>query len=641
MKRRTWLVAAGLVVTAGFGALWQHERVESWLTGLGLLQAKALRCEPDVGLRASYRIRMHTQIKLNAASLLSDARKQKQGELITTDAGFSGRLRLQALEERKLGVLVGLTLDELEVDSGVADLPAELRQQMGQPFYAVLAPDCSFRDFGFAENASAEIVNRLQGLLQGFSLALDADGSKLKWQSSEYDSVGQYSANYERPDLPSRRVTKRRMTYLRAHPASGFGIKEPMRVRVIKSEAPAQLDEEAAWLQHLESREHLVVTRSNGSMVADLKLSLWLERSQEDASDMALVNAPAGVKWRKQTDAPLVAEPRRPDPPDFMKVLPLDAALSQYAEMMRSGGKNSIAKAADFLAMYLRARPEMAQEIMKLLAQQVIPKDLEATIFLALEMAGTKESHDALISGLSQDHTSANRSRAAAALPDIPKPEPRTLDALRETARTAVAESPDETRLVRNSASFAIGTLERRTRVSYPALAKQAVAEMRSSLSTARGDQAQAVALDAIANSGNAELLTDVKPLLAAPEGLVRAHAIEAMGSMPPEANQDMFGPLIANEQDPRIRGTIAATYADQAKRADQPPPPLVVNGAIGQLGREQDPRVRGLLIDLIGPACAKSPQAMQALSNQFKHETDPMLLKLIGKWVPADQLGT
>jgi HEAT repeat protein len=309
--------------------------------------------------------------------------------------------------------------------------------------------------------------------------------------------------------------------------------------------------------------------------------------------------------------------------------------------MLRSGGKNSIAQAADFLALYLRARPEMAQEIMRLLKERAIPPDLEATIFLALEMAGTPQAHDALISGLGEDHSSNNRSRAAAALPDIPRPEPRTLDALRETARTAVAESPDETRLVRNSATFAIGTLEKRTRVAYPALAKQAVAELRSSLGSAQGDQAQAVALDAIGNSGNPELLTDVKPLLAAPEGLVRAHAVEAMGHMPPEANQDMFGPLIESEQDPRIRGTIAATFADQAKRADQPPPPIVIGSAIQQLGREQDPRVRGLLIDLIGPACAKDPQAMQALSSQFKRESDPMLLKLIGKWVPAGQLGT
>ncbi|HKU36830.1 MAG TPA: HEAT repeat domain-containing protein, partial [Polyangiales bacterium] len=285
--------------------------------------------------------------------------------------------------------------------------------------------------------------------------------------------------------------------------------------------------------------------------------------------------------------------------------------------------------------------PEMALELMNLLRERAIPPDLESTVFLALELAGTREAHDALIRGLDNDHAPANRARAAAALPDIPRPETRTLDALRETARSAVADNPDETRLVRNAAGYAIGTLEQRTRVSNPALAKQALSDLRSSLGSARDPQTQAAALDAIGNSGNPALLTDVKPLLSSQEGLVRAHAIEAMGHMPPETNQAMFSELIANEQDPRIRGTIAATYADQAKRANQPPPPLVVNSAIQQLGREQDPRVRGLIIDLIGPACAQNPQAMQALAGQFKLESDPMLLKLIGKWVPADRLGS
>jgi hypothetical protein len=50
---------------------------------------------------------------------------------------------------------------------------------------------------------------------------------------------------------------------------------------------------------------------------------------------------------------------------------------------------------------------------------------------------------------------------------------------------------------------------------------------------------------------------------------------------------------------------------------------------------------VRGLLIELIGPACAgNDPRALPALAMQFQRETDPILLRLIGKWVPGDRLG-
>jgi hypothetical protein len=58
-------------------------------------------------------------------------------------------------------------------------------------------------------------------------------------------------------------------------------------------------------------------------------------------------------------------------------------------------------------------------------------------------------------------------------------------------------------------------------------------------------------------------------------------------------------------------------------------------------LAREPDPRVRGQLIDLIGPACASDPRAMQALAAQFKQETEPMLMKAIGRYVPANKLGS
>jgi hypothetical protein len=89
------------------------------------------------------------------------------------------------------------------------------------------------------------------------------------------------------------------------------------------------------------------------------------------------------------------------------------------------------------------------------------------------------------------------------------------------------------------------------------------------------------------------------------------------------------------------VRGAIASTYADQAKRANGPSPSVVVTNSLDLLEKEADPRVRGLLIEVIGPSCASDPRVMQALAAHFRREHDPMLLKLIGKYVPADKLGT
>jgi HEAT repeat protein len=605
---------------------------------IGLSMSEALRCQPDPDMQAVYRIRMHTQLKANAAALLIGARAG--GKLITSDAGFSARLRMHVVEPRPDGTLVGLALDELEADDGEDETSKDMRAQLTTPFYAVLTRDCRFSEFGFDSSVSDEVVNRAQSLMQGLSLAVDPDATKLDWTSREYDSVGQYAAHYERPDAQSHKLVKQRQTYLRTHPSSGFATKEPLLVRVLDSNGPATLDDAFGWLAHFESHDHLQIVRANGIAVAELKMSLWLERSSEKAPAVALVNRVSDLHWRKQSEPPLVATPSRPDPPDAMKSLPLEAAMAQYAQLMRSGVNGAAVQAAEYLALYLRARPEMAAELMRLLAERQIPADLQSAIFLALERAGTPEAHDALIAGLSEEHEAQNRARAAAALPDVPMPSDKTLQALLETSQNAVSDNKDNTQLVRNAAGYAIGTLEQRTRVSNPALAGAALEELRGSLSNARGDQAQAAALDAISNSGNAALLKDIKPLLDSPEGLVRAHAIESMAHMDPQANKHMFGELIANEPDAKIRGTIAVTYAEQAKIANQPAPSEVLDAAIAQLGRESDPHVKGLLIELIGPAANTQAYAQQALGAQFKRETDPMLLKLIGKWVPGNRLG-
>ena len=632
-----WFLAGAALLAAIVVVGWQNKEPLTEALGIG---RERLRCEPEAGTLTAYRIRMHTQIKVNASALLTDPKGQQPGQLLSSDAGFSARLRFRAVEPRKGGMFVAFALDDIEANAGMIDLPKDMREQLEKPFYAMLAPDCRFTEFAFRKDVSDDVVNRTQALVQGLSLALDQDTRKATWLSREHDPVGQYSARYTRSDTDPRRLVKARQSYLRSHRPAGFAIKEPMLVRVIDSKAPVTLDEDHAWLSHFESREHVQIVRASGGMIADLKSTMWLEQTSEDVETIALARTDADLRWRKPAEPPLVTAPTKPEPPEAMKTMPLEIAMAEYTSIMRSGAQGAIAKAADYLALYLRARPEMAFELIRLLERNQVPPDLESTLYLGLELAGTPEALAALTEGLSDAHAPRNRARAAAALPDVPRPTQQTLEALVDTARNAKAQTPDDARLVRNAAGYAIGTLEQRTRVANPALARAALAELRSGLSSAQGHAQQAAALDAIGNSGNAALLPDVQPLLAAEEGLVRAHAIQAMQHMDPKANQDMFKGLIAREPDAQIRGTIAVTYADQAKRANQPPPAPVVTAAIEQLSQESDPRVRGLLIELIGPAAASSSSAVAALAAQFHKETDPILLRLIGKYVPGNRLG-
>jgi HEAT repeat protein len=592
-----------------------------------------LHCLPDSDFAAAYRIQIETQLKFNAAMLLGQT---NQTQLVKSGAGLVGRLRVHALERRDSGMLLALQLDELEGSAGAVESAPELQKQLSEPFFAVLEPGCRLRSFGFAKGLAPEVVNRLQGLMQGLSVSLSGSLDAKAWASQEWDGSGLYTASYRRTERPLS-FQKQRVSYVQPH-ASSFGVDDSVDIRVLESNMQASLDADHAWLDTLEDRERLqVLTTKKGSFIADLIVTIKLKRSEDDGGAAQLVASKGELSWREENAAPIATEAREPEPPAGMKGLPLDQALGQFAELYRSGQG---LRAIDFLKLYLRARPEMAAALVEMAKRREIPAELEPAVFHALERANTPEAHVALLSALSDEHTTDNRARAAAALPDIAKPDRRTLDGLREMARVGKGENRSETDLVRNAGTYALGRLESRVRVKDPELARETRAEIRGSLQRTNSVEGRAALLDAIGNSGNPEFIPDVKPLFKAESTVLRSHAVQSLEHMKPEATQGLFKELIEAEQDPQVRGAIAATFADQARRANTVAPTPVLDGAMDRLQREPDVRVRALLIDLIGPACKGSEAAMQSLVGQFNRESEPQMLKLIGKYVPAGKLG-
>lgn len=638
-RRGFWAVGVGGLVVLGLLLWFARNGAQPLAEQLGVADAVALRCTPDLDFTASYRLSLSTELKLNAAALITDSRSR--GRMLSSDAGYDGRLRVRALSRRREGTVLAMQVDDIESTSGSADASGELTSELEKPFFVVLGDDCRIAESGFAPELSAEAINRQQALVDGLSVVVARAADEQTWRTREHDNVGEYTASYDRePGTDSRGFVKQRTAYVNVHAQVGQRFKEPLLVRVLSSTTPAELDRERAWLARLDNRDHLQITRKDGTLVADLKTTLSLARDL-DAADPLEVALQQNLRWRNDREPPLLAEVRPVEPPPFMKTLTLEAALAQYAALLRSGKSSAIVEGADFLALLLRAQPGLAFALMSALERGTLAPDLESTVFLALEIAGTPESHAALVSGLADNHAARNRARAAAALPDVKNPSHETLAALASTAREAVAETKDETRLVRNSATYALGALEERTRGKNAGLSNEAVTEIRSRLDEAGDSSDLAATLDAIGNSGNSAFIEDLKPHLGAKDTLVRSHAIQAMGNMDPNTTKAEFRGLMSGEEDPSIRGTIARTYADQARHADSLAPTEVVHAAVDVLAQEADPRVRGQLIDLIGPSSASDPRVMQALARQFKHESDPVLMRAIGRYVPADKLGS
>lgn len=594
--------------------------------------AGPLRCAPEPGFSAAYRIRVDAELRYDPARWAGAGGGDKAPQ--SSRETLVGRLHAQAIEPREDGVLVMFRLDPLE-RATTGQQPVALRGQWSEPFYAVLRQDCRISAYGFAETAPAEVVNRLQGLVQGLSMALGSSRRGDSWLAHEWDQGGLYTAAYAHDAAPHA-FTKRRRRYLRVQSAPGE--EGPVRTHIVKSETHAALDAELAWLSRLDGKEALRLDFSHDGLAADVVIATTLQ-TLDDAERIPMrMKALSDLRWRRDSAPPLATEPDVVEAPEQLKHASLDAVLGSFAQLFRSGDDLG---AVDTLKLFLRAHPEQAQVLVAKLAGGEIPTDLEAVVFHALEVADTPEAHLALLDALGDEHTPENRARAAAALPDIPHPNQHTLEGLRRASNDAVTSEPEQTEWVRNAATLAIGTLETRTRELNPALAEQSREVLRESLAQRKTPEERAAVLAAIGNSGNPALVEDVKPFLHSDNELLRSQSIGALRRMPIQATQSLFSDLIQAEADPRLRAKIANTYRAQLRTASASVPETLLASATAQLAREQDTRARASLIELIGPACATSELATRSLAEHFAHESDPDLLKLIGRFVAADKLGT
>jgi HEAT repeat protein len=229
-----------------------------------------------------------------------------------------------------------------------------------------------------------------------------------------------------------------------------------------------------------------------------------------------------------------------------------------------------------------------------------------------------------------------NRLRAVASLPQIPHPSQDTLDALKAAA-SAAGQSRDEA-TVRNSATYAIGTLERRTRDKDAALAGRARDDIREKLKS-KNPAEVAAALSAIGNSGDRELMTDLRPHLSDTDVAIRRQAITALGSMPVDSDANAFGATFDAQSAPRLRALTAAEFADQARFSGTDPPAPVVADALSRLGKEPDASVRVQLIQLLGLVADTNANVRKALAGQYGAESDPSVQAAIGQFVSAGDL--
>ena len=627
MTRRTPVLLGTLVL--GLAAVYALVRPSRPAQEPTTAPRRPLSCRFSAGEELAFHVRA------NSSARASETAPPQQLDLEAT-------LWWRVLEERSAaGWVVAATLTDVRLlEGGAADADPARRAALEAPFLFQVGRDCRFRDFAFDPSVDAEARRQLQGTLQAAELILPPLG-RTQWVSRHRDSLGSFDATYTLDAAAdgAPALSRRHSQYI----ASSLPLLPPqlggrMRVDVLSSGTQATLDAKGRWVSHLSGGEHLRVWMG-GKLLSDVSSRVELERlAGARGAPALLANLDAGrFAWGDSTAARPSAPELPPAPEPALAALTLDGALDDFTSRLGKG-HNAVHDATTRLASYLSVHPEAIPGLIARLRGGTVPEQIRSALFLALEKTGTLAAENGLASALTDRGLSTqDRMRAAVALQDIPRPSERTAQTLIAQARGD--RSDGEERQVADASLLALGALSHRVDARMPEVGRLSHGELDMRLRSARGTEDVSVALDAIGNSGDERFADSLRTYNQDTSPLVRAHAARAWRRMEPATLEPVLVEWLGQEQDARVRRSIADTLAEQVREQDRAASPAVLAAAAAQLASESDARTRAALISLLGSAANSDASARLALVQQFHRETVPELQVLIGRFVRAEEL--
>lgn len=585
-----------------------------------------LACQFKVGEKLAFSVGSHSDVSASGKS--------------AQQVGLSGVMWWRVLEEKAGGWVVGAAMSNVNLSSGGSVASGRDIADLEAPFLLQIGKNCQFRELGFDPATPTKARQQLQGLLRSVEVIL-APGAAAQWVSRHRDGVGVFEASYSRggasPDGEGLVLSRQRGHYETTGLPSLGSMGGQVSVEVLDSSARMVLPQDGRWVREIEDREHLKVKLAD-KLLSEVSAVVNVRRVDEDGPLPASLTELSMSKFA-WGDAPVIARERTAAPAPLspeLQAADLDGALADFQGRLGQGAGAAL-NAARTLAGYLAAHPETIASLLERIRSGAIDGKLHSTLFLALELTGTKQAEDALGGVLaSSAYSGMNRSRAAAALAGIANPTIHTAETLlAQTHASGGGEEKD----VANASLLALGSLSHRVQTRSPDVAKLTRETLTERLHTLRQADDLTATLDAVGNAGDKGLAQAVEPYKKDESAAVRAHAARAYRHMDAATSESGLADWLGTEPDAKVRLAISESLAESAHNDSQSLSKNVVDVAIARLAQETDPRARASLIRLIGTAVASEPAAKQALVAQFRREPIEELKVLIGRFLSAEDL--
>ncbi len=613
---------------------------------------RALACAFEVGDALAYDLTLNVRSKFNGTAVDLPGLPGQAMPSQSYDLGYRSRLELRVLEKGAAGWLIAARIED-----NTQSLNSQAAPSMGEgyeePFLFRMDGRCMLQGLGLSKSVDEQTRMAHQNVLLLAEAVMPEDAASNSWTEEQLDDTGIYQASYkvvgpaaERAqapmpsDIPTQ-VLKVRELYKDVRPIIDSA---KATVKILSSRDEFSFVASGKWLSRAKVHLQIEYIIANKSVVSK-QVDLGLSRTESSGGD-GWAKAIQRSEFRFWDRLELTAGGLEPPPSvrkgrayDDIPPIPglaersMASVMDEFRRLVQSGEGRSIYRAQMILLQYLRLHPEAADLLLAELRKAELSDTERAHAFLALEMAGTKEARKVLETALGDtDMSWGDRSRAAAALSDIPEPDEAVVRTLTDASRWENTPIDDHNqRELQNTALLSLGHLAQTAGEEHPELAEMVRLELSNRFQATADPNAMAAIVGAAGNAGDPALWPEVKAQLSSPSPHVRQMAANAAVKI---GAPDLWSSLLdqlRGEGDSRVRAKIVYALLEAGA---VPPEAVTTLGAL--LAGEEHVDVRLMIVRLLGQVAQSDPAAMAILVARLDTETSPPVMVELGKYLDA-----
>lgn len=579
----------------------------------------SFRFSPQPGQRMTFGFDMQVEADIDLYSFLpkgmNGGHAKGSEKHVPYDVSATGELNVKYYPDREgvWTVAAALTNPSYAINGQVPMFASDLRF----PFSFRITNRGEINNFQFArgtDEAAKNVIKRLIYLMQ----ITFPEKSMTTWRSTEVDGMGRYIAVYELKGKQEDRgnklnIVKKKVAYEKTW-VTGEKVNpilDASATHIEESRAEIIVPLYGAWISSIELRERRDLSaQGNVLSKSSIRFHAW-----QEALLGSVVFPDTFSAFRAQLlSGRYVLQSMYATNPVLDQMgegLSLAGALDLYMKLRQGNSAKAERSAEEFFVNYLRQYPDVSEALVRQLCNGLpgIDDVTQQILWRLIAEAGHPEAQQAMMkAALNPGYSGKTRIRAMSYVSDFQYPTNLLVNELWKNYQDIKQGDPSSMNgQLKTMSIFALGSLGFRDKLNHqimPLIRERLL----QGLQHADSSWDRRMALRAIGNYGNADILDHVEPYLKDSDANVRSAAYLALRRMEePQAEQTLINSC-STESSPMVRRTALKTLSHMK------PTNLGIGWAREEVLRAQDAKELVALVNILGKSLEEHPQNERSL---------------------------